>query len=646
MDPAPDTSPPVAQPPSARERWGFTVLVSLGAALLFHRGYARFPVLYDADSYYHLAVARAYAEHGVFHTLDWARFSIMHDGFGDKDFLFHVLLAPFAALRDASAGGFLALTLLDTAVAAVIAYAAIAAIGRPGALVPFLVFGAASDFALRMVRLRPELVALLLILAAISLAAERRALLLGVVACAFALAYTAFHALLGLCLLFWLYGLWVERQNDWRLLAYPAAGVALGLLVHPHFPTNLRVWTAQNIHFFTLQGTLEVGPEIHAGTTRNLLVQNAGWLAGLAVLWRSRVGGGPVTISSRRRDLTLIAAVAFGALHLLSARFVVYAVPLVTLAVVRVLGASGARPGAVVRLPWRGSVPFSLAISLCLLAAIPATRDGWSRLEASTARIFRPEMRADWEAFARAMPDGGTVVAPWAASEHLLFWAPQARYLNVLDPIFMFLADPERYRLSREVFEGREPDLPLVARTRFDSELYADDGQYPYAKARLAADPRVTPLHDGITYLYRFVAGRNADFLLDWKVLPADAPVPPPLALLTDATTPSWPRAETAEARALEGYVDGRRLGLADGCAVFARVDDVREPTRRLIELAPYGRAEVFLDDALLAVIPPRAATLGRGMILSLGLDPGPHRLTLHTCGNDGYLGFYALVRG
>jgi hypothetical protein len=255
-------------------------------------------------------------------------------------------------------------------------------------------------------------------------------------------------------------------------------------------------------------------------------------------------------------------------------------------------------------------------------------------------------MRADWEAFARAMPDDATVVAPWAATEHLLFWAPRARYLNVLDPVFMFLEDPERYRLSLEIFEGREPDVPLVARTRFDSELYADDGQYPYARARLDADPRVTPLHQGITYLYRFVADRNAAFLLDWKVLPANTPVPPPLALLRDATTPSWPRAEMVQARALEGYVDGRRLGLTDGCAVFARVDEVHEPTRRLVELAPYGGADVFLDDALLAVIPPRAATLGRGVTLSLALDPGPHRLTVRTCASNGHLGFYALVRG
>src|SRR6476661_4464936 len=80
--------------------------LAFGLCALF---YSRHPLLYAADSYYHLAVARAYAHEGVLHDLPWARFSLMHPGFGDKEFLFHVLLAPFAALPDALLGGRLAL---------------------------------------------------------------------------------------------------------------------------------------------------------------------------------------------------------------------------------------------------------------------------------------------------------------------------------------------------------------------------------------------------------------------------------------------------------------------------------------------------------------------------------------------------------
>src|SRR5207247_2307779 len=217
-----------------------------------------------------------------------------------------------------------------------------------------------------------------LILLAIPLASRRRPVLLGVLACLYALGYTAFQAFLGLCLLFFLCTLWVERRAEWRLVVYPAIGVALGLLVHPQFPANVRVW-------------------------------------------------------------------------------------LVPLAVLRSMQAAGEAPGPFVRLPARGRVSFALAFSLCLVSAAPLVRLGLGRMQAAMSRIWRPDMRADWEAFARAMPDGAKVAAPWAATEAFVFWAPRAAYLNVLDPLFMAARDAATYRLYLDLFEGREPDIPLPA---------------------------------------------------------------------------------------------------------------------------------------------------------------------------------------
>ena len=627
--------------------WPAVALVFLGSALTLYLLCARFPVLPDSDSYYHLAVARAYAEHGLSYRPDWARFSIMHDGFGDKELLFHVFLMPFARLADPTRGGVVALALLGALVAAVLAHQATAAIGRWGLAVPLLVFGGAADFMLRAIRLRPELLSLLLILLAIPLASRRRPVLLGVLACLYALGYTAFHAFLGLCLLFFLCTLWVERRAEWRLVVYPAVGVALGLLLHPQFPANVRVWLVQNVGFFVRNETVDLGPEILPRTTRDTLLLNLGWWAGLVVLWRSRSPIVAPREDRRLRDFTLLAAAAFGLLYLLMYRFIIYAVPLATLALLRSMQAAGEAPGRFVRLPARGRVPFALAFSLCLVSAAPLARLGLGRMQAAMSRIWRPDMRADWEAFARAMPDGAKVAAPWAATEAFVFWAPRAAYLNVLDPLFMAARDAATYRLYLDLFEGREPDVPLLAAARFDSEFYADDGQYPFAKARLAADPRVAHLHDGITYLYRFLGGRNADFLLDWKVLPEGAPMPPPRDLVADPAVPLYPRAATERERAVEGYVDGRRLGAAAACIGFARAEDVDRPTRLVLEVSPYGSAEVYADDRPIAAIPsPRAAVLGRGVVLSLALDPGRHRLAVRTCPAEGQVGFYALVRG
>ena len=623
--------------------WVSVGLVFAASALVLCLLYVRLPVLPDGDSYYHLAVARAYAERGLFHRLEWARLSIMYDGFGDKELLFHVLLVPFAVLSDPTTGGFIALALLGALVAAALAHGAVAAIGRWGIAIPLLVFGGSADFMLRMIRLRPETLSLLLILIAIPLASRRRTVWLGVVAWLYTLTYTAFEAFLGLCVLFFIYDVWVEQRADWRMILYPAIGVALGLLLHPHFPANVRVWVVQNLSFYLGNETVP-SPENAARTTRDTLVLNLGWWAGLLVLWRSRVPVAPPSEDRRLRDLTLLATAAFALLYVLVYRFITYLVPLATLALLRAMQAAGEAPGRYARLPWRGRVPFAPAFVLCLISAVPLSAYGLGRMQA-VLRSWRPDMRADWEAFARALPEGARVAAPWAATEAFVFWAPHAAYLDVLDPIFIAAKDAATYRLYLDLFEGRVADIPLVAATRFDSDYYADDGQYPFARARLAADPRAVPLHDGITYLYRFLEDHNQDFLLDWKVLPGGAPLPPPIELVADPGLPSYPRGAGRE-RALEGYVDGRRLGEAAACVAFARLEEVDRPTTLALEVSPYGTAQVFVDDRLAAaILSPRAGVLGRGVIVTLALDPGRHRLTIHTCPAEGQLGFYALIR-
>src|SRR5207244_11203476 len=108
-----------------------------------------------------LAAARDSAVHGLFDRPAWARFSIMHDGFGDTELLFHVLLIPFTRLADPTRGGVVALALLGALIAALLAHQAMAAVGRWGLAIPLLVFGSAADFMLRAIRLRPELLSLL-----------------------------------------------------------------------------------------------------------------------------------------------------------------------------------------------------------------------------------------------------------------------------------------------------------------------------------------------------------------------------------------------------------------------------------------------------------------------------------------------------
>src|SRR3954471_19198130 len=121
--------------------------------VLFH---PQHPLLSDTASFYRLAVARAVADHGVLHELPWLRVSALGRGFGDKELLFHWLLAPFAGAADPLAGGRVVLALLDAAVLAALAGLAWRAVGAWGlVVVPWLVLGS-LEVDWRLVRLRPE----------------------------------------------------------------------------------------------------------------------------------------------------------------------------------------------------------------------------------------------------------------------------------------------------------------------------------------------------------------------------------------------------------------------------------------------------------------------------------------------------------
>jgi hypothetical protein len=624
-----------------RSRRALAALVFLGVfnvVLLFASSW---PALYDTDSAYHVAVARLYAREGLVKDLPWARFSALGHGFGDKELLFHVLLAPFASFRDAGVGGRVALALLDGAVAAALAVVAMRQLGAWGALVPLWVFLTASDFTLRALRLRPELLALLLLLAATLAAARRRWLILGVLAFAYALSYTAIQAFLGLAVLFFLRVLLVEKRAEMRLLVAPIAGLALGLLAHPRLPANLRVFWLQNVTFYEMKGVLDVGAEIRSPAAFNILALNAGWIAGMLVLLAARRSPGdrvPVPASDERRrlaDFLFVGAAAFFLLYLWAMRFVTYFVPFATLALAARVALDGGLSTRA-RLPWAGSVPIRLALCLPLLAVPYAFH--LVSLNLMNAGVFASERRESDAALAAALPPGAKVAATWRNAEQYVLAAPQARYLNLLDPVFMAAPFPEEYEAQRALFSGEDRDPVLTAATTLDSDYVAflRGAEHALLARRLDRDPRVTRLHAGADAL------ANRAFVLDWRVAPKGVEAPPPRGAAS-----SWhpyPRAGTERGRHFEGYVDARRISTS-GCVAFVHLASAATPELVTYELASSGPTSLYLDGELVAAAPASDAVPGSGVTLPLRLSAGAHELTVATCPIRGANGFALVER-
>ncbi len=621
-----------------RARWAI-LLVTLSVFAGMLALLRQIPNLYDTDSYFHLAVAREYWDQGIRGGLPWARQSVMAAGFGDKELLFHLLLIPFVKLGG-TAGGKLAIAVFASLLALQIARLAVRALGVLGALVPLWLFLTAADLVNRLLRLRPETLSVLLLLIAVELAAARRYRLLALLALLFTYTHTAWHTLPLLCALRFLQLGLRERHWDWRLVAHPLAGCGVALVIHPHFPHNLLVWWMQNVDHFLIP-LPDAGAEFSPNAIRYAFELNAGWWLGLLLLWGARTPGRDATEQEGRMAGFLgLGTFVFALLFALISRFATYLVPFATLALLFELRRRGRTVSAWVALPWRGRLPLAAGFALLLLSVplgVSSMRDALT-----AAGAFERGREGDAARLGRDIPEGARVAATWGEADYYAYWAPQARYLNVLDPVFMARWRPRVYEISLAVFDGSEPDVPLTVATDLDSDsVVLMQAERRTVGQRLMADPRVRWSQRGIDSLFTIGAGNNRGFLLDWQT----APLPLGASSPTAAMVP-YPRAADERAQALEGFVDFRRLSGGDPCRVFAHEVDVAEPTTRSYEFAPYGRGVLSCDGApVVGVQSDPRAILGRGVILSLRLARGHHTLSVQTCREGRFGGFYLLER-
>jgi len=633
-----------------RDLWTRTLLAfGLNAAVLGFL-YAPSPILYDSDSYYHLAVAEQYRDHGHQGPLESIRGGLLGSNFGDKEVLFHVLLEPFVGVLEPSTGGRLALTILGATVLTLVAHLSLRYVGTWGLLIPLWLLIASTEFTWRLVRLRPELLALTLIILGLWAAGARRDRWLLLIAAVFALSYTAIHAFVGLFLIVSLVDGWIFRRWRWRLVVYPLAGALIGLAIHPQFPDNLLVWWYQSVEYFRFKGVLDVGTEIRPNFTDVVLMVNLGWFLGLAILWRSTENGGDAPSD----DLWLtfgVGAAVFGGLYLLMSRFSFYFVPLATLWVIFAARHSGRKFGFWVRLPWRGRVRSAFAWALCVVVSLPVATAELRRYRERTSAGPEGVRVTDREAFGRAVPAGGHVLAPWRSTPLYMFYAPQGRYLNVLDPVFLAATEPQADRLQREIFSGAEPDVPLAALVELDSPWIAVPAATGDAtlQARLLADPRVEVLHRGSHWLFGIDPLGAEAFVREWKVVPPGSRLPPDPAI----DIGSWeelPRSNDGAGVSVAGYVDATRISRQAECVAFAHRLRVEEGASDHItyELSASGPVALWLDEEQrVQMRRGNGAVLGRGVEISLDVSVGEHLLTVLSCADpdSGRNGFYLVER-
>ncbi len=487
--------------------------------------------LYGYDGYFHIRYAQVLRSQGISRTFPWWQETFLRDHFADKDFLYHVLLIPFT-FGDLIRGGKLAAVLFGAAALGVFHIVAHRLrVPRPWAFSLFLLASSAV-LLYRLGFTRPLVPAVALALAGTG------AILIGSAGWAFAFAavyphlHISFHLLPCVALLHdALRGRDAGGRRSFRLTGWTFAGAAAGALLSPYVPNNLYLWWVQNVRVLGMAwggpDDLRMGVEIGAMRSDALLQHNIGVFAALFaavfLIARGRRRASPQAIT------LLVISSGFLALTMLSRRFVEFWAPYtLLLAGVAARDAkddAGGRtedrareeseepPGPGATTSRRRAAGAAVAACGVLLFTYNVT-SAWRFIGDDPGPTYAGAsewMRAN-------IPPGETIFhLDWDDFPQLFFFNPQFHYLLGLDPTFMYLTDPARWRLWSDVAHTNVEDIYTPIRKTFGCRwVFAiPEGEDFIFVAR--RDPRFFPRYEDAAATVFFLA-EGFTFVDHWRV--------------------------------------------------------------------------------------------------------------------------------
>lgn len=453
------------------------------------------PHLPGTDAYYHIKVAWLTRTGGILEAFPWTSFSAWSDRYFDKDFGFHILLVPFT-WGDLTAGAKWAAILIGASVLTSF-YAVLRLRGlRLAWLWTFLLVAGSAAFAYRMNMTRPHLLSILFTIWGLYFILQgswRGVLVVGIL---YALSYTAPQVLVGYAAIHCLAVRWHTGRWSWRVVAAAFAGVALGSVLHPHFPHNFSNWWIQIVGVLSSAWggsdvDLRLGRELLSSSMRQFLLGHVVVLAVTAAAalsfsrLRDRIDGGLITL--------LAIASGFFVTTCLSSRFVEYFVPLTLWFAAEVFArfsdAAQHEGGWRARLhPWafKGLVAAGCVLILGQFALTLRSVAGMIRHQSPLAAIDAARWLSE-----HSPPMAQVFTCSWDDGPGLLFVNHRNRYLVMLDPNFMYRWKPDVWRTWSSIARGHTADPVSLIRDEFGARYGYCSKRFKALRNQLDVDPRV-----------------------------------------------------------------------------------------------------------------------------------------------------------
>jgi len=481
-----------------RSPWGFANALGSVAVLVLVAALLQMlqPFPWDADTAYHLAVARLTAQHGLLHAFPWTPFSWLSDHWADKELLFHLIMAPFSHLSYSTASQVMGTLAGGFVLVALWRLLAIERVECP-LLWTLLALASSGVFVLRFSIVRPHLLSITLSLVLLWAAARGKTAIVAVASFVFPFAYTAWHLTLVLVGIAMVADLASGRRPGWRIPLAAVLGLLAGILLHPDFPNILGFWWIQN--FRILVGTawtgatgFDLGREYQplnlSDSLRHLSIPILLTCFAMALGFRCR----------RKDPLSLafsIAAAAFLALTLRTSRFIEYLAPFAA--------AAAALATARYGLSRQLSAP-ALGVAFAFTAffgstPILALGHRGNDIPEAMAEVMRQEIPEQAQVF----------TCEWGLTGEQMLALPERRFMVALDPVLFWEKDPVRYAEWYRLTHNGDPNASTQIRELFGARFVlcaARSENYPLLR-NLNADATVRPIMQGpLWYLYELTS--------------------------------------------------------------------------------------------------------------------------------------------
>ncbi len=443
--------------------------------------------LADNDGFYHLRMATLIRQYGLRVPFIWLPLTILNPGaFYDHHLLYHVYLSLFVGGSDQAmivAAKWASVFMPAAAFVAIwwllrgqnVRYAAIWTLG---------LFALSEAFLYRMSMPRAQAASLLVLALGLHWLLKRKFAWLIPLGFAYVWLYDAFPMLIVMGAVYTLASFFTERRVEWKAIAYPVLGIALGLVVNPYFPQDIT-FIVNHLAPKIGDMTVSVGNEWYPYDTW-VLIENSGFalaaffIGVFAIGWRGQ--------KFDRATLTaFFLAIVFGLLTFKARRFIEYFPAFVLIFTVLAIGQvanSPAQTGNSRHNRW-----YPIGLLAILIAPLFITLTQARTTLADQSKPAETYAAASYW-IARHAPPGALIFqTDWDDFPRLFFYNPGNVYTIGLDPTYMQLYNAALYEEWVRITQGNVEQPSTIIRSDFGGGYVITDLAHTAFLKQAASDP-------------------------------------------------------------------------------------------------------------------------------------------------------------